>query len=160
MPCGRLFSSRVSWSCHAQRAHGYRTHAYLLGTGKTLPLCLGCGKTYSAIGRLRPHLVYSEACLLRWGTFHPEGPVPQSQHPQAPPLQVPGTTSGPPLLDFEPGVSPQVLQALDESPREEEVLWSVLLEHIEPLAVLRATVTRWASLHAHDCFIQEAAQNL
>ena len=160
LPCGRLFSSRVSWSCHAQRAHGYRTHAYLLGTGKTLPLCLGCGKTYSAIGRLRPHLVYSEACLLRWGTFHPEGPVPQSQHPQAPPLQVPGTTSGPPLLDFEPGVSPQVLQALDESPREEEVLWSVLLEHIEPLAVLRATVTRWASLHAHDCFIQEAAQNL
>ena len=40
------------------------------------------------------------------------------------------------------------------------MLWSVLLEHIEPLAVLRATVTRWASLHAHDCSSQEAAQNL
>ena len=160
LPCGRLFSSRVSWSCHAQRVHGYRTHAYLLGTRKALPLCLGCGKTYSAIGRLRRHLVYSEACLLRWGTFHPDGPVPHSQHPQAPPLQVSGTTSGPPLLDFEPGISQQLLRALDESPREEEVLWSVLLEHIEPLAVLRATVTRWASLHVHDCFTQEAAQNL
>ena len=80
LPCGRLFSSRVSWSCHAQRVHGYRTHAYLLGAGKTLPLCLGCGKTYSAMGRLRRHLVYSEACLLRWGTFHPEGPVPHSHN--------------------------------------------------------------------------------
>ena len=50
---------------------------------------LGCGKMYSAIGRLRRHLVYSEKCLRDWGVFHPATAVQLSTHPQAPPLQAP-----------------------------------------------------------------------
>ena len=30
IPCRKLFNSRVAWSCHAQRVHGYRTQAYLI----------------------------------------------------------------------------------------------------------------------------------
>ncbi|CAE7763718.1 ANK3 [Symbiodinium sp. CCMP2592] len=107
---------------------------------------------------LRRHLVYSSACLGRWGAFQAHGPCPPGQHPQAPPVRVSGSATGAPLLDFEPGISMTLLQALEEATCDEEELWARVVEHI--VATIRATVQRWAERHDGDAKAAEAAENL
>ena len=84
LPCRRAFSSKVAWSGHAARLHGYRSTAYLLGDGC---LCKGCGKSFSSPGRLRRHLTSVPACTQHWGAFELlEGCAKlKTAHPQAPP---------------------------------------------------------------------------
>ena len=146
IPCRKLFQSRVAWACHAQKIHGYRTHAHLLRRSVTAPICLACGKVYASPGRLQRHLMYSVSCVQEWGTFRPDCQQVGQAHSQAPPEQLTGTHGGDPTLVFHPGVSEPLLQALlAADPADEQVLWDILTEHIEPLQVLRATVNSWAA---------------
>ena len=144
IPCKKLFQSRVAWSCHAQRIHGYRTSAYKLCATVARPLCQGCGKTYGSMGRLRCHLGYSAACRDNWGVFHPAPGTEESQHPQAPPGQAQGTFDPLRVTDTRVDVSHELLEQLQAiSHTEETSLWEVVSAHIAPIAVLRNTVREW-----------------
>ncbi|OLP98061.1 hypothetical protein AK812_SmicGene19515 [Symbiodinium microadriaticum] len=143
VPCKRAFASRVSWSGHAARCHGYRSQAYTLGTGR---ICEGCGKTYASSGRLRRHLVTAHSCRERWGTFLPAQPPPAQVHPQAPPSQAEGSFH--PKTDPRPdeGICHPLLKALLElESASVEDGWHLFDEHVAPLATLRHTVTAWAN---------------
>ena len=145
IPCRKTFHSRVAWSCHAQKVHGYRTHAHLLRKTTAVPLCLACGKLYASPGRLQRHLMYSVQCVQKWGSFKPTGKVSQSAHVQAPPEQLAGQRQESSFIDFQPGISEPLLQALLEvDPADEHALWNTVMEHIEPLQTLRDTVSTWS----------------
>ncbi|CAE7843801.1 eif3k [Symbiodinium necroappetens] len=145
IPCRKTFQSRVAWSCHAQKVHGYRTHAHLRRKTTAVPLCQACGKLYASPGRLQRHLMYSVQCVQRWGSFKPTGKVLQSAHLQAPPEQLAGEQQESSFIDFQPGISEPLLQALLEiDPADEHALWSTVMEHIEPLQTLRDTVSIWS----------------
>ena len=144
IPCRKLFNSRVAWSCHAQRVHGYRTPAYLLSKEACRPVCAGCGKLYSSSGRLRNHLRYSKSCLELWGSFQVQDEADCELHPQAPPSQAAGFFDPGTSLNLDALISQPLLTALEESSQlGEETLWELIAEHIEPLETLRATVQRW-----------------
>ena len=144
IPCRRAFATRVSWSGHAARCHGYRSQAFLLGTGRT---CEGCGKTYSSPGRLKRHLVTASLCRERWGAFVPACEPPNQVHAQAPPEVMPGTLRVPPVLCPPDNTCQPLLTALlalDADPSESPDLgWQLLEEHIAPFETLRRTVETW-----------------
>ncbi|CAE7291716.1 unnamed protein product [Symbiodinium sp. CCMP2456] len=142
VPCKRAFPSRVSWSGHAARIHGYRSQAFLIGRGR---LCTGCGKVYSTEGRLKRHLVAAHACRRRWGSFQPSDSVPATGHVQAPPMVVPGnymaTHPSCPSEDH----CPSLLAELLGLPEPESDAWECVAEHIAPLEAIRHTVEMWAT---------------
>ena len=149
LPCKRSFPSRVSWAGHAARCHGYRSRAFLLPEDL---VCRSCGKTYATLGRLRRHLVVAPTCVTRWGTFTP---LEQSRslklHPLAPPTATPGTfqEAHPHFCNT---MSTSLLTALsDLGECDETEVWEVIEGHIEPLDVLRNTVSHWKdSLPPHS----------
>ncbi|CAE7388909.1 unnamed protein product [Symbiodinium microadriaticum] len=164
LPCKRAFHDRVSWAAHAARCHGYRSRAHLTAQGTT---CLACGRCYASIGRLRRHLISVPACLSQWGAFVPnESPDAEApSHPLAPPSVADGTfvqhgdslQKGAelwrlcvPLRDTLEG-----LRDVDESE-----VWDCVVSFIEPLCVLRATVTDWKEAHPHSLWHQETGENV
>ena len=144
IPCKKVFSSRVAWSCHAQRVHGYRTQAYLVSKQATRPLCEGCGKLYASIGRLRCHLRNSTKCLATWGAFRPEAGPQVELHPQAPPEQIAGCSRSHLGLGLITDISQPLLDTLRGLCRpSEESVWEIIVEHVEPLDIIRNTVKVW-----------------
>ena len=159
LPCKRAFSSKVAWSGHAARLHGYRSTAYLLGEGC---LCQGCGKSFSSPGRLRRHLTSVPACTVLWGSFEPTEGCRRykTAHPQAPP-QVEAGLRVHAGLDFEDTHHLPLWQELEQlfNCAEEEV-WSVIIDHIAPLPLLRATVAKWCDAHSGCAWHAEIAENM
>ena len=145
IPCGKLFSTRVAWSCHAQKVHGYRTTAYLLGSKAPRPLCAGCGKLYASRGRLQRHLAYSPDCIRHWGCFQATTTTHTEAHPQAPPDFVPGYLQPGEGIDYDAAISAPLLHELSNLDTcEEDCVWEVVSSHIAPIEVLRCTVRQWA----------------
>ncbi|CAE7229751.1 unnamed protein product [Symbiodinium necroappetens] len=139
-------------------------NAILTMPGRYKGLCkrARCGKAYASQHRLRRHLVTSHRCLTNWGAFTPAPDVSDAPcHPLAPPAAVAGSWGPPPLLDTEPGTSRSLREALDdlEGCTEDEV-FEVVAGHIEPLAVLRATVSSWASAYPHSPWHAEVSENI
>ena len=152
VPCARAFRSRLAWSAHAARLHGYRSKAFLTGKGRT---CLACGKLFANEGRLRRHLISVPWCLTNWGRYEPDGPEP---------THVPGRLARPDISEDEPGVAVALLEELrtlsDEHVTDETVVWSWVTEHIEPLSVLRATVRAWQEESIGCPWKVETAENI
>ena len=160
IPCKKFFQSRVAWSCHSQKVHGYRTPAYLLGSKALKPLCASCGKLFASRGRLQRHLAYSPDCIRQWGSFSTVGDCPCEAHPQAPPELLPGVTRTGEAIEYDPDISAPLLRQLSAlDSLEDDVVWEVIASHIEPLAVLRATVQRWALLSPLQA-VGETAHNM
>ena len=156
IPCARAFRTRVSWSAHAARLHGYRSRSYLTAAGRT---CLACGRVFASEGRLRRHLTSVPKCLANWGTF-----TPTDMHPQAPPCRAAGRCSAPALAGPDAECAQLLLNKLRAVPHHppvnEAVVWAWVSEHIEPLSVLRATIVQW-QLETVDCaWKQEVAENV
>ena len=160
IPCKKLFSSRVAWSCHAQRVHGYRTQAYLVSKQGKRPLCEGCGKLYASVGRLRCHLRNTTRCLANWGAFQAADCPSIALHPQAPPERIVGSSRPHCGLGLLTDISQLLLESLRELHRpSEESVWEIIVEHIEPLDILRNTVKVWqASLDSEED--REIANNM
>ena len=163
LPCKRLFSSRVAWAGHAARIHGYRSKAHILARSR---VCLACGKQYATTGRLRRHLVTATSCVQSWGVFTPlipddgEG---ADGHVQRPPIAVPGSFGDPNNFasDVPPDVSSGLLHALNSLPEcDESVVWDTVVEHIEPLQVLRETVQYWSTAASDSPWVQQVAENV
>ncbi|CAE7427571.1 unnamed protein product, partial [Symbiodinium necroappetens] len=143
--CRVAFPSRASWAVHAAKKHGYRAPATLLSQGQEKPLCLGCGRLYANLHRLRRHLLHSQSCRVGWGSFHPTGTVDGDIHSQLPPLQIAGFECPevrPDPVYTHPGVV-AALRAL-ETPDADSV-WHTLLDFAEPLSVLQRSLRDWAS---------------
>ena len=161
LPCKRAFRSRVAWSGHAARLHGYRCRSFLTGEGR---VCRACGKLFSSVGRLRRHLTSVPFCLANWGVFVPAAEHSRDLHPQAPPSHVAGTIVGPPVLGEDPEVSDALLASLrafsDDEPVDESEVWQRVQDFIEPLAVLRKSVAVWRSESGACAWKQEAADNV
>ena len=163
LPCKRLFSSRVAWTGHAARIHGYRSKAHILARSR---VCLACGKQYASAGRLRRHLVTATRCVQSWGVFTPLTPDDgegADDHAQRPPIAVPGSFGDPSnfISDVPPDVSSGLLQALNSLPEcDESVVWDTVVEYIEPLQVLRETVQYWRTAAPDSLWVQQAAENV
>ena len=159
LPCKRAFRSKVAWSGHAARLHGYRSTAYLLDEGC---LCQGCGKSFSSPGRLRRHLTSVPACTVLWGSFEPTEGCRRykTAHPQAPPQAEAGLGAHA-SLDFDDTHHLPLWQELEQlfNCTEEEV-WSVIVDHIAPLPLLRATVEKWRDAHSGCAWHAEIAENM
>ena len=157
IPCRRAFTSRKAWAGHAARVHGYRSRAFLLGD---TPLCFGCGRSFGTIGRLRRHLTVVPACASRWGSFTPDSTVVVPAHPLAPPTAVAGIHHDV-LSPWDPSISEALLVDLNSfSEGCEDFVWQTIEEHIEPLAVLRATVEHWRALHPDCSWHAEVSENM
>ncbi|OLP92674.1 hypothetical protein AK812_SmicGene25481 [Symbiodinium microadriaticum] len=157
LPCRRAFVSRKAWAGHAARMHGYRSRAFLLG--KT-PVCLGCGRSYGTIGRLRRHLAVVPACAAKWGSFTPAQQGDTLPHPLAPPAPIDGCYQHV-VSPWDPSISDALLadlNALGES--TEDSVWNVIEEHIEPLSILRATVEHWRDSRAESAWHAEITENM
>ena len=121
-------------------------HTHLITKQTSVPLCQGCGKAYSSLGRLQRHLVYSTSCVEQWGVFRPDTTPISSLHPQAPPEQVAGSLCGQAVCEDAQSMSGPLLRALQAAETDDESsLWEIVVDHIEPLEVLRATVLQWIS---------------
>ena len=143
--CRVAFPSRASWAVHAAKKHGYRAPATLLSQDQEKPLCLGCGRLYANLHRLRRHLLHSQSCRVGWGSFHPTETVAGDIHAQMPPLQIAGFDR--PEVRPDPAYThPGVVEALLalEAPDADNV-WHTLLDFAEPLSVLRRSLRDWAS---------------
>ena len=162
IPCRRLFASRVAWAAHAARMHGYRNKAHLLGQSR---LCRSCGRLYASVGRLRRHLLASQHCVERWGSFTPDSEDQHGDkpgHPQMPPVPTPGSSvashhgTGKPCHLAQP-----LLEALcNLAEGDDSIVWEIVSDYVEPLQVLRETVRYWQSQHAGETWVQEAAENV
>ena len=160
IPCKRAFRSRLSWSGHAARKHGYRSHAFLCAHGTT---CLGCGRCYSTSGRLRRHLETCPGCVTSWGAFVPEGgdSPPTTCHPQAPPMEIAGTRDAMAIHGIRTDVSLGLLRDLDSyDPADEQGVWDLVASYVEPIEVLRATVRAWASSSLASDLLRITADNI
>eukprot|EP00439_Symbiodinium_sp_Y106_P001666 s6945_g1.t1 len=141
IPCKRAFSTRLSWAGHCTRKHGYRSHAFLCAEDK---ICRACGKRFSSIGRLRRHLVAQPGCVTSWGSFTPGSSSRTVLHSQALPECAEGCFATMPLDGIRTDVAGGLLcelQAVD--PADESAAWDLVQGYVEPLAILRATVTAW-----------------
>ncbi|CAE7475487.1 unnamed protein product [Symbiodinium necroappetens] len=79
-----------------------------------------------------------------------------------PEAEVPGSLlGGAPLADQHEGISARLLAALEAFEGEDEdIVWACVEDHIEPLSVLRATVTAWKNKHAASPWHGETAKNV
>ena len=160
IPCRRGFFSRRSWSGHAARKHNYRSHAFSCAVDKT---CRSCGKCFASVGRLKRHLISRAACIRDWGRFTPaeDSVASEPAHALAPPFFAAGhRTEGPSTgirLDISASLL-EVLQALD--PRDEEAAWAAVEATIEPVAILRDTVSEWRASNQGCPIVESTAENL
>ena len=124
-------------------------------------ICAGCGKQFANRARLRRHLLHSSGCRVGWGSFLPDSADrPARPNEAAPPVQIAGQDSGA-RQSFDPATySKGLLDALAglECPTAEEV-WSEVVEFVEPLETLRATLHIWQSHFGHKVGVQEAAED-
>ena len=160
IPCRRAFADRLSWSGHAARKHGYRSHAFLCAKGS---LCLACGRQFSAPGRLRRHLYAKSQCVREWGTFTPSEPnlMPTALHPQAPPGPLPGSVNNAAALGIRTDVALGLLGDLETcNPEDESEAWNLVTSYVEPIEILRQTVREWASLNPCEAARAATAENL
>ena len=163
IPCQRLFATRVAWAGHAARVHGYRCKAHILARSR---LCLGCGKQYASVGRLRRHLITAATCVQRWGAFTPMHPYKEDAgvaHAQTPPVMVPGffQDARGPDLSVPPEVSSGLFDALSVLEEcDESLVWETVSDYIEPLQTLRDTVQFWKDGASESVRIQQTAENI
>ena len=156
--CRVAFESRVAWSTHAMRLHGYRTRAAKLATGRT---CLSCGKAYASEG-LRNHLKAVPECCRQWGRFQPTDVEP-AVHQQCPPLQRIGafqacSSEGPGHACEDLHAALRALEA--RSSLSDFDLYDIVISFIAPLPTLRAEVVRWKSALPPNSALYEAADNV
>ena len=159
IPCKRAFATRVAWSGHAARLHGYRCRAHLTAKGST---CLACGKQFANLHRLRRHLVSVPRCVQLWGAFTPGVSADEQEpaHALEPPVSVPGSFAQHPT-DPAPDGCPALLLALRELDGcEESTVWSCIADFIEPVATLRATVSQWRDEFPASQWHHEIAENM
>ena len=153
------FESRVAWSTHAMRVHGYRTAAAKVAEGRT---CLSCGKVYATPNRLRNHLKAVPECCRLWGRFFLEGSEPEV-HKQCPPLQRLGFIKSCQPERPEPVCADlrQALKALEAKDCTTDFeIYDTVISFMAPLPTLRAEVLRWkASLHPESALF-DAAENV
>ena len=119
----------------------------MLVAGNSKPLCKACGKLYANLGRLKRHLSASSAYRRGWGAFRPVSDSVGEVHPEAPPGLVPGDWEDP-AGSLDPArVHPGLLGELQsiESPLTPlpELVWDVVVGYVEPLQMLRDTLTEW-----------------
>ena len=159
LPCKRAFSSRVAWSGHATRLHGYRSKAFLTASGN---ICRSCGRCFGSVGRLRRHLTCVPACVAAWGRFTPDDEAaPPHVHVQAPPFSVLGTVSAHVDLPAPSEVSAMLLQQLRLlSDCAELDVWQCIEDCIEPLTVLRHTVQAWRDEPPASPWKAEISENM
>ena len=161
--CQRLFATRVAWAGRAARVHGYRCKARILARSR---LCLGCGKQYASVGRLRRHLITAATCVQRWGAFTPMHPYKEDAgvaHAQTPPVLVPGffQDARGPDLSVPPEVSSGLFDALSVLEEcDESLVWETVSDYIEPLQTLRDTVQFWKDGASESVRIQQTAENI
>ena len=142
IPCKRAFATRLSWAGHCARKHGYRSHAFLCAEDT---LCRSCGKRFSSVGRLRRHLVAQPGCVSTWGSFIP-GSLPRNDlHSQA----LPECAAGHLDPAFADGIRTDAATGLlcelrTADPADEPAVWALVQNYVEPLSILRATVTAWS----------------
>ena len=136
IPCRRAFRDRRSWSSHAARKHGYRSHAFLCAQDS---VCRACGKCFASVGRLKRHLLSRQACVQAWGQFQPSmtelaGRSLQPIHPLSVPVGVPGHLVDGPQSHIRLDVSTTLLDQLqDLDPADESAAWNLVESFIEPL---------------------------
>ncbi|CAE7307614.1 unnamed protein product, partial [Symbiodinium sp. CCMP2456] len=147
--CKVAFPTRATWAVHAAKCHGYRAPATLLAKEQEQPLCAGCGKLFANAHRLRRHLLHAGDCRIRWGAFVADGVIPAIPHSQRPPLQVSGssarTEESYDPVQVHPGLLAQLLDLASPCPED---VWEIVLEYVEPLAILKSTLQAWAR---HPC---------
>ncbi|CAE7243636.1 unnamed protein product [Symbiodinium sp. CCMP2592] len=142
--CRIAFASRAAWAVHAAKCHGYRAPATLLAREQSTPLCAGCGRLYANHQRLRRHLLHSTACRTQWGAFQCADVPSALPHVQRPPCQVAGHLGEDPGLLDSAAVHPGLLEALlGLQTLDSESIWATVLDFVEPLDVLRNTLTAW-----------------
>ncbi|CAE7773963.1 unnamed protein product [Symbiodinium sp. CCMP2592] len=150
--CRVAFSSRAAWAVHAAKCHGYRAPATLLAREQATPFCAGCGRLYANHNRLRRHLLHAAVCRTRWGAFQPEGGTPctlPALHEQRPPCLLPGEIGAGPASVDASVIHPGLLEALLHLPAlDPDLVWSTVVDFVEPLSVLKATLEAWA-VHEH-----------
>ena len=160
--CRRGFVSRAAWACHSSKKHGYRIPASILVGHKGRTLCGGCGKVYATSARLRRHLLHATACRANWGAFQTDEceQPPQPNHAE-PPTQALGhlapDVGGDDPAAYNKGLF-EVLSGL-EAPTAEAV-WENVVEYVEPLDILRATVRRWQAHLGSQPGIASAAEDV
>ena len=158
IPCRRAFPTRRSWAGHCARKHGYRSHAFLCAEDTT---CRSCGKRFAFVGRLRRHLVAQSACVETWGSFVPARSATDHMHSQAYPEVVTGLWEATGSQAIRTDVSAGLLDALlSADSAEESLIWSIVAEYVEPLAVLRATVEEWRASNPLCATTAETADNV
>ncbi|CAE7709486.1 CPK33 [Symbiodinium sp. CCMP2456] len=147
--CKVAFPTRATWAVHAAKCHGYRAPATLLAKEQEQPLCAGCGKLFANAHRLRRHLLHAGGCRTRWGTFVVDGAIPAIPHSQRPPLQVSGASARAEdsydPVQVHPGLLAQLLDLASPCPED---VWEIVVEYVEPLAILKSTLQSWAR-HPH-----------
>ncbi|OLP97625.1 hypothetical protein AK812_SmicGene20009 [Symbiodinium microadriaticum] len=159
LPCKRAFGSRVAWSGHATRLHGYRSKALLTASGN---ICLSCGRCFGSVGRLRRHLTCVPACVEAWGSFVPaDAAAFQGTHTQAPPFPVPGYALSTPNPCPPSEFATHLLQQLRSLQNCAEIdVWQCIEDCIEPLETLRQTVKIWREEMPASAWKNEMSENM
>ena len=133
-----------------------------LSAHKGRTLCGGCRKVYATSARLRRHLLHATACRANWGAFQTDecDPPPQPNHAE-PPTQALGhlapDVGGDDPAAYNKGLF-EVLSGL-EAPTAEAV-WENVVEFVEPLDILRATVRRWQAHLGGQPGVASAAEDV
>ncbi|CAE7900299.1 unnamed protein product, partial [Symbiodinium sp. KB8] len=159
--CRKAFTSRSAWACHSSKLHGYRITASLLVGSNGRKTCAGCGKCYANPARLRRHLLHATDCRKNWGAFNTaEGQEP-TLHDHEPPLQLDGAAASGQGVEDPASYSPGLLQALDalQSPEPQEV-WDLVVDFVEPIAVLRSTLEIWKTRPGASDQVVDAADEV
>ena len=144
LQCRIAFPDRTSWACHATRVHGYQAPASLLVADSSRPVCRACGRLYASIGRLKRHLHASAKCRISWGSFCPSVLPEDDPHERAPPVAVEGVLIAHMLADDPARVHLGLLGQLRRSTTcAQDDVWPLILEHVEPIQVLRDTLEAW-----------------
>ena len=144
LQCRIAFPDRTSWACHATRVHSYQAPASLLVADSSRPVCRACGRLYASIGRLKRHLHASAKCRTSWGSFCPSVLPEDDPHERAPPVAVEGVLIAHALADDPARVHLGLLGQLRRSTTcVQDDVWPLILEHVEPIQVLRDTLEAW-----------------
>ncbi|OLQ08158.1 hypothetical protein AK812_SmicGene8346 [Symbiodinium microadriaticum] len=155
--CGLAFPSRQQWGAHAQRVHGYRNRASRVCKGRR---CQACGSQYASAARLQKHLLFSARCaqyLERLDDADPRLTDTSSCHPQAPFVRgwgVENLESAEDELCRALLLDLQTLQAASD-----QEIYDLVLAHLAPLPVLRATLLHWIAGLASGA-LRDAAEDV
>ena len=159
--CKRGFQSRAAWACHASKKHGYRIAASLLASERTDSMCSGCGRQFANQARLRRHLLHADECRIRWVSFLPSTADSRPEpHCEAPPIQIAGSQSGSRAAQDPAGFSRGLFQATALDDPTPEQAFELVVDFVEPLDTLRATVCAWCQQFGHRSGVGAAAEDV